>query len=69
MLLHSKPQLVLAIGGKDPIIVRRLGEPEDATVHIHLGMNYHLDSYLDEDDKRFAIEFPQIFQVIARSPT
>lgn len=43
--------------------MRRLGEPEGSAVKLKLGLNYHLDSYLDEDSKRFAAEFPQIFQV------
>ena len=51
------------MGGRDPVIVRRLGQHEDETVVLNLGLNYHLDSYLDEDSKRFAAEFPQCFQV------
>lgn len=62
-LLYSKPRLILVFAGRDPIVVRRLGEPEDSAVRSNLGLNYHLDSYLDEDNKRFAEEFPQIFQV------
>lgn len=53
------------MGGCDPVIVRRLGQPEqEAVVVNHLGINYHLDSYLDEDMQRFAVEFPQCFQVM-----
>jgi hypothetical protein len=62
-LLYSKPRMVLVMGGKDPVIVRRLGQHEDEAVVTNLGLNYHLDSYLDEDSKRFAAEFPQCFQV------
>jgi hypothetical protein len=62
-LLYSKPRMVLVMGGCDPIITRRLGQPQDESVVINLGLNYHLDSYLDEDSKRFAEEFPQCFQV------
>jgi len=62
-LLYTKPRLVLVMGGRDPVIVRRLGQPEDESVVVNLGLNYHLDSYLDEDMKRFAVEFPQCFQV------
>jgi hypothetical protein len=51
------------MGGKDPVIVRRLGQQEDESAVINLGLNYHLDSYLDEDMQRFAVEFPQCFQV------
>lgn len=43
--------------------MRRLGESEEDAVQLNLGLNYHLDSYLDEDSKRFAEEFPQVFQV------
>lgn len=62
-LLYTKPRLVLVMGGRDPVIIRRLGQPEDESVVVNLGLNYHLDSYLDEDMKRFAVEFPQCFQV------
>lgn len=62
-LIYSKPRLILVFGGRDPIVVRRLGESEDTAEHLNLGLNYHLDSYLDEDSKRFSEEFPQIFQV------
>ena len=51
------------MGGRDPVIIRRLGEPESQSVVVNLGLNYHLDSYLDEDQQRFAAEFPQCFQV------
>ena len=51
------------MGGRDPVIIRRLGQAEQDAVVVNLGVNYHLDSYLDEDMKRFAVEFPQCFQV------
>ncbi len=41
-------------------MVRRLGQPEAAAQYIHLGINYHLDSYLDDDEARFSMEFPQV---------
>jgi hypothetical protein len=62
-LLHSKPRLILLFAGRDPVIMRRLGESEDKAITLNLGLNYHLDSYLDEDSRRFAAEFPQVFQV------
>uniref|UniRef100_A0A383V5G0 Uncharacterized protein n=1 Tax=Tetradesmus obliquus TaxID=3088 RepID=A0A383V5G0_TETOB len=61
-LLHSKPRLVLLLAGRDPVVLRRLGESEDDVITLNLGLNYHLDSYLDEDSRRFAAEFPQVFQ-------
>jgi hypothetical protein len=62
-LLYSKPRLVLLFAGRDPVILRRLGDAEDDAITLNLGLNYHLDSYLDEDSRRFAAEFPQVFQV------
>jgi hypothetical protein len=62
-LLHAKPRLVLLFAGRDPVILRRLGDAEEDAITLNLGLNYHLDSYLDEDSKRFATEFPQVFQV------
>lgn len=61
-LLYRKPKLVLVLGGKDPVVVRRLGQPESSAKRVTLGINYHLDSYLDEDEQRFAEEFPNLFQ-------
>lgn len=61
-LLYRKPNLLLVLAGKDPVVVRKLGSPESSTQYITLGLNYHLDSCLDEDEKRFAFEFPQVFQ-------
>jgi hypothetical protein len=62
-LLYSKPRLVLLFAGRDPVILRRLGDAEEDAITLNLGLNYHLDSYLDEDSRRFAAEFPQVFQV------
>ena len=62
-LLYSKPQLVLLYSGKDPIVLRRLGQPEAASEIVNLGINYHLEDYLDDEEKRFVTEFPQVFQV------
>lgn len=62
LLLHRKPRLILVLAGKDPIIVRRLGQRESEAVKFYLSINYHLDNYLDDDEKRFAFEFPQVFQ-------
>lgn len=62
-LMYHKPRLVLVLAGKDPVIIRRLGQPESEATQLMLGINYHLDSWLDDDEKRFQAEFPQVFKL------
>lgn len=64
-LLYAKPRLVLVLAGRDPVVVRRLGQSDAAASHVTLGINYHLDSYLDDDENRFAAEFPDLYPLTA----